>query len=641
MMNKIDQITFLFFKYPFYHGYKHISRSLKILFFQIFLFQLTNLQLSIQLFLLNTLSNIFIVSDKSQFKLLYFTLNRYIKLSPIKGFTLSILIFFYLLYGYWSSAFSTLVILIFDSIVSCKLFPNFFVSVFEISSLSIYLFIASFALKSIGWLISVIVPWSVYIVQLFNLLACYYLFSSTILVLTVLERMRNNVVFMVKMIRNKRILRCDTKQLFEQIMNSNILLSKFVICNHVIDERIEKCELCTLPSNDTNIFDSVHESKIPPSSGHPEIDRIISNSQLKPRFMFSHIEWIPFERFENVTNIAENRFGYVRSAWWIDGPMCFYENGRVCGGQLVVIKNLGRDSSELTPEFLNKLETYINISTSQTNLRYELLTQFQCYGLTRDPHTNQYCLVMDFAKNGDLRKYLDENYENINWISDRLQILGNIAKGLKLIHEEGLVHGDIHTGNILIGDDRIACITDLIQLNNDSKNDSKKSKGVYGVLPFVAPEVLQSNSSPPYVSSSDIYSFGIIMWILSSGKPPMSKLEFTTALAVDICDGERPNIVEGTPQCFIELMQRCWDSDPTKRPTTKEICEKVFMWYFLVEDHEQFQNSDNNERNDENHNVFVDEKKYRSQFIDLEAISVVERFEELDEELWGAKPYNL
>ncbi|CAG8432743.1 7070_t:CDS:10 [Diversispora eburnea] len=98
-------------------------------------------------------------------------------------------------------------------------------------------------------------------------------------------------------------------------------------------ERIEKCELCTLPSNDTNIFDSIHESKIPPTSGHPEIDRIISNSQLKPRFM-------------------------------------------VCGGQLVVIKNLGRDSTELTAEFLHKLETYINISTSQTNL-LEDYEQFQ------------------------------------------------------------------------------------------------------------------------------------------------------------------------------------------------------------------------------------------------------------------------
>ncbi|CAG8755920.1 3764_t:CDS:2, partial [Acaulospora morrowiae] len=181
------------------------------------------------------------------------------------------------------------------------------------------------------------------------------------------------------MVRNKKIWAYNVEQLLKQVINSSVLSSMLSDCSHTVGEGAV-CESCTLTAE-------ASKTGTPWSSGNPEIDRIILNSQLKSRYMFSHVEWIPFEHFREINRIGRGGFGNVYSAWWIDGPMCFYGNERISRGQVVAIKSLGR---ELTPDLLHKLETYINISTSQTNLRYELLGLFQCYGITQDPSTNEY-----------------------------------------------------------------------------------------------------------------------------------------------------------------------------------------------------------------------------------------------------------
>ena len=50
-----------------------------------------------------------------------------------------------------------------------------------------------------------------------------------------------------------------------------------------------------------------------------------------------------------------------------------------------------------------------------------------------------------------------------------------------------------------------------------------KDKAVYGVIPFVAPEVLQGGK---YTDKADIYGFGMIMWEILSGEPPLIDREY-------------------------------------------------------------------------------------------------------------------
>src|SRR5205085_7578350 len=80
----------------------------------------------------------------------------------------------------------------------------------------------------------------------------------------------------------------------------------------------------------------------------------------------------------------------------------------------------------------------------------------------------------------------------------------------------------------------------------------KSNNDVYGVIPYMAPEVLRGK---PYTPASDIYSFAMIMWELTSGVPPFDNRAHDFHLSLSICKGERPEIIEGTPQCYIDLMK--------------------------------------------------------------------------------------
>ena len=166
---------------------------------------------------------------------------------------------------------------------------------------------------------------------------------------------------------------------------------------------------------------------------------------------------------------------------------------------------------------------------------------------------------MDYVKGGSLRNSLKNKF--YNW-DNKLYVLNDIISGLDAIHESKLVHCDLHDGNILCEDGYYNYISDLglskpidyLKSNND----------VYGVIPYMAPEVLRGK---PYTPASDIYSFAMIMWELTSRVPPFDNRPHDFHLSLSICKGERPEIIDGTPQCYIDLMKKCWDLDPLKRPS--------------------------------------------------------------------------
>ncbi|CAI2171583.1 8206_t:CDS:2 [Funneliformis geosporum] len=109
-----------------------------------------------------------------------------------------------------------------------------------------------------------------------------------------------------------------------------------------------------------------------------------------------------------------------------------------------------------------------------------------------------------------------------------------------------------------------------------STEASVNENGYYGIIPYIAPEIFQGQKSNKYTEASDIYSFGMIMWELMIGRRPFWDQNYDTELIIKICDDIRPSIITtNAPEGYIELMQKCWHSDPKKRPTTRAIRESV------------------------------------------------------------------
>src|SRR6266542_4730031 len=114
------------------------------------------------------------------------------------------------------------------------------------------------------------------------------------------------------------------------------------------------------------------------------------------------------------------------------------------------------------------------------------------YGITKDPETNDFMMVMEYANNGNLRQRLNKEFNSLGW-DEKLYIIRDIIHGLCNIHEKGLTHQDFHSGNILnnTGTLNYINITDLGLCKPANEKSEKHNKNVYGVLPYVAPEVLR------------------------------------------------------------------------------------------------------------------------------------------------------
>jgi serine/threonine protein kinase len=140
-----------------------------------------------------------------------------------------------------------------------------------------------------------------------------------------------------------------------------------------------------------------------------------------------------------------------------------------------------------------------------------------------------------------------------------------------------MIHRDFHTGNILIDDGIIINSNNLpigVQISDmglSKEADNIDETKIYGVMPYVAPEVLRGK---PYTQAADIYSFGMIMYFMLTGRQPFENRAHDQELALNICNGIRPEIPEIPglkSKLYIGLMKKCWNSNPDNRPDVKLI----------------------------------------------------------------------
>jgi serine/threonine protein kinase len=190
-------------------------------------------------------------------------------------------------------------------------------------------------------------------------------------------------------------------------------------------------------------------------------------------------------------------------------------------------------------------------------------------------------MIIQFANKGSLRNSLSKNFNNVMW-KDKIRLLYHSSSDLDSLHKLGYFHKDFHSGNILqIKDTRNnnnSYISDfgLSGPTNEQKSDDK----VYGVMPYIAPEVLNGE---PYTSSADIYSFGVIMAELSSGIPPFYNKKHDLKLALAICNGLRPEFGKGTPEFYKKLAYKCMNANSNERPTAGELIDIFQFWRVSIE----------------------------------------------------------
>ncbi|RHZ88866.1 hypothetical protein Glove_21g48 [Diversispora epigaea] len=305
------------------------------------------------------------------------------------------------------------------------------------------------------------------------------------------------------------------------------------------------------------------------TSGNEKIDKFIQDAQSNANRYKKMIEWISYNRFIDIKEIAKGGFSTIYYAKWVDGYIWKWdiENQQwIRSGQCEVALKKFDNFANLNKEFLN--ETTIHLKTVDP-LSYSI----RIYGITKDPETNKYMMVLEYMPDGNLRDYLKNNFDNINW-NDKLLRLSNLALNFNQFHKLDIVHQDFHPGNILLNNSKFNLyISDfgLSRIVGQSLENYNK-KNIFGVLPYIAPEVLCGEE---YTKAADVYSFGIIAYELITGFAPYYDVPHDRDLARQICNGLRPKIPLHTPKLITRIIMRCWDVRVTHRPTFEELKEEL------------------------------------------------------------------
>ncbi|KAH0520232.1 Mast/stem cell growth factor receptor Kit [Microtus ochrogaster] len=159
-------------------------------------------------------------------------------------------------------------------------------------------------------------------------------------------------------------------------------------------------------------------------------------------------------------------------------------------------------------------------------------------------------------------------------LEDLLSFSYQVAKGMAFLASKNCIHRDLAARNILLTHGRITKICDF-GLARDIRNDSNYVVKGNARLPvkWMAPE---SIFNCVYTFESDVWSYGIFLWeLFSLGSSPYPGMPVDSKFYKMIKEGFRMLSPDHAPAEIYDIMKTCWDADPLKRPTFKQVVQLI------------------------------------------------------------------
>ncbi|TBA91094.1 serine/threonine protein kinase [Rhizobium ruizarguesonis] len=173
------------------------------------------------------------------------------------------------------------------------------------------------------------------------------------------------------------------------------------------------------------------------------------------------------------------------------------------------------------------------------------------------------CLVLEYIEGVDLAEgqfSIGEEY---------LQVLWQIAKGLKEIHEAGIVHRDIKPDNLRRDKEGLIKIIDF-GLSREVGIDNH-THAAMGYLPYMAPELLK-NGPVEFSTAADVYAYAVVALALSSnGLPIWCRARRPMDAPADMCVSH----LAGLDPVVVAQLQQCLLTNPEERPTIDEVLHSI------------------------------------------------------------------
>ncbi|KZV16058.1 hypothetical protein F511_26187 [Dorcoceras hygrometricum] len=177
-----------------------------------------------------------------------------------------------------------------------------------------------------------------------------------------------------------------------------------------------------------------------------------------------------------------------------------------------------------------------------------------------------YCIITEYMSQGTLRMYLNKKEPYSLSTETILRLALDISRGMEYLHSQGVIHRDLKSNNLLLNDEMRVKVADFG--TSCLETQSKETKGNMGTYRWMAPEMIKEK---PYTRKVDVYSFGIVLWELTTALLPFQGMTPVQAAFAVADKDERPPLPASCQPALAHLIKRCWAANPSKRPDFSEI----------------------------------------------------------------------
>ncbi len=183
-------------------------------------------------------------------------------------------------------------------------------------------------------------------------------------------------------------------------------------------------------------------------------------------------------------------------------------------GKTVAVKVLTDDFAEDTAfadRFVQDAQNLVTEDATAGNMTHPNLVTI----LDAGSETGTYWVAMELVQGSTLADTLRSKGK---LPQDRaIAIVEDVCKALAFAHGHGIIHRDVTTQNILIGDDDSVKLMDVGIARPTSATTASQTAAMLGAATYISPEIARGGE--PF-ARSDIYSLGVVLYELLTGAPP-------------------------------------------------------------------------------------------------------------------------
>jgi predicted Ser/Thr protein kinase len=176
-------------------------------------------------------------------------------------------------------------------------------------------------------------------------------------------------------------------------------------------------------------------------------------------------------------------------------------------------------------------------------------------------HEGQMFIVMDYVEGETLRKKLTAGPVQVRRATE---IGMQVAEGLAILHEHGMIHRNLKPENIMIRKDGVVQVMDFGLISRGGLSPQAREGSTVGTSAYMSPELIQGHASD---QRTDIFSLGVVLYEMLSGHPPFGGADEAALIQEILTVQPRPlsSAVEGIDDTLDGVVLECLVKDQEER----------------------------------------------------------------------------